>query len=151
MRQRSEGTGETKHDHGVEGAGGSFDDDDDGDDDGGTAPWPESSYAAAAHLERSSPPPPPPLLLASSSCPRQCRVGIELGRCLPERDSRRWMASVGGRPSTGFFLVSEFETVGSQAEAALVRLCKGRPGRTLVFANSAPRANEAFKLRDELV
>ena len=45
--------------------------------------------------------------------------------------------------------------MGSQAEreAALVRLCKGRPGRTLVFANSAPRANEAFKLlrRAELV
>lgn len=57
-----------------------------------------------------------------------------------------WLRSSGAHRPVAH-LTSDFEVVSgpSEREDALVRLCDEREGRTLVFANSAARANDALK------
>ena len=70
-------------------------------------------------------------------------MGVYLDSRFPQL---QWLRSEGShRPVAS--LTSDFETIrdASEREAALARLCAERPGRTLVFANSASRAEEALK------
>ena len=70
-------------------------------------------------------------------------IGSYLGDRFPDL---RWIRSEGAhRPVSA--LTSEFVKVSDATErkAELLRLCEGRRGRTLVFANSASRAIEASR------
>ena len=88
----------------------------------------------------------PRVIFVSATVPGQgpSSVGAFLDNRFP---NMLWVRSAGAhRPVTS--LASEFEEIDSQSEreAALLRLCESRPGRTLVFANSASRAEEAHRI-----
>jgi superfamily II DNA/RNA helicase len=105
-----------------------------------------------ASAETPLPPPAPPpaplprVVFVSATVPGagSSSVGAYLDSRFPQLS---WLRSVGAhRPVASLdFSVETLE--GSEGRgAALVRLCKARSGRTLVFANSASRAEEALKV-----
>lgn len=93
-----------------------------------------------------APAPTPRVVCVSATVPGQgaASVGAYLDARFP---ALKWVRSAGAhRPVAS--LTSDFETVADQRarEAALLRLCAAREGRTVVFANSASRAEEAHRL-----
>ena len=85
------------------------------------------------------------MVFVSATVPGQTRNSI--GAFLEARfPSIAWLRTSGAhRPVSR--LSHEFRPVadGAARAEALVQLCAGSEGRTMVFANSAPRANEAIK------
>ena len=91
-------------------------------------------------------PQPVRVLFVSATVPGQ--GGRSVGAFLNERfPSMRWVRT-GGAHRPVATLHAEFAPVADSKEArgnALVELCAMREGRTLVFANSVARANDAYK------